>query len=146
VTVMYSTGSSVASGDLTIVLTSGGDQIDFDNVRLTGPAVSYYLEDLLGTSRVMTTSNGVVCYDADFYPYGGERTYTSTCPTNNNYKFEGKERDAETGNDDCRWAARPISDTLRLTVGGEPSPQGWTWSFLAQRSELDIGGARQRAG
>jgi len=59
----------------------------------------YYLEDLLGTSRVITTNTGVVCYDADFYPFGGERTpYTNTCPQN--YKFEGKERDSETGNDD----------------------------------------------
>jgi len=31
--------------------------------------------------------------------YGGERTVTNTC-TQNNYKFEGKERDTETGNDD----------------------------------------------
>jgi RHS repeat-associated protein len=60
----------------------------------------YYVEDLLGTSRVTTNNTGVVCYDADFYPYGGERTpYTNTC-TQNNYKFEGKERDTETGNDD----------------------------------------------
>src|SRR2546428_2933761 len=60
----------------------------------------YYVEDLLGTSRVITSNTGVVCYDADFYPYGGERTpYANTC-TQNNYKFEGKERDVETGNDD----------------------------------------------
>jgi RHS repeat-associated protein len=58
----------------------------------------YYVEDLLGTSRVTTTNTGAVCYDADFYPYGGERSYTNTCPQN--YKFEGKERDSETGNDD----------------------------------------------
>jgi len=37
----------------------------------------YYVEDLLGTSRVITTNTGVVCYDADFYPYGGERPYTT---------------------------------------------------------------------
>ncbi len=59
----------------------------------------FYVEDLLGTSRVTTTNTGVVCYDADFYPYGGERSYTNTC-SQNNYKFEGKERDTETGNDD----------------------------------------------
>jgi|HubBroStandDraft_6_1064221.scaffolds.fasta_scaffold50608_2 RHS repeat-associated protein len=53
---------------------------------------------MLGTSRVITTNTGAVCYDADFYPYGGERPYTNTCPQN--YKFEGKERDTETGNDD----------------------------------------------
>jgi RHS repeat-associated protein len=64
----------------------------------------YYVEDLLGTSRV--TNTGVVCYDADFYPYGGERTITNTCPQN--YKFEGKERDSETGNDD--FGARYFSN------------------------------------
>jgi RHS repeat-associated protein len=61
----------------------------------------YYVEDMLGTSRVTTTNTGVVCYDADFYPYGGERTpYTNNCPAINNYKFQGKERDSETGDDD----------------------------------------------
>ncbi len=72
----------------------------------------FYVEDSLGTSRIVTNNTGVVCYDADFYPYGGERPYTDTC-TQNNYKFEGrvsgsvlanpdihKERDTETGNDD----------------------------------------------
>ena len=34
----------------------------------------------------------------DFTPFGGEKSYTSTCPQN--YKFEGKERDTETQNDD----------------------------------------------
>ena len=43
-------------------------------------------------------SNGTLCYDADFTPFGGEKALTSTCPQN--YKFEGKERDTETGNDD----------------------------------------------
>jgi RHS repeat-associated protein len=59
---------------------------------------NYYVEDLLGTSRVLTSSTGTVCYDADFYPYGGQRSYTETC--RQFYKFEGKERDSETGNDD----------------------------------------------
>jgi RHS repeat-associated protein len=59
-----------------------------------------YAEDQLGTSRINTTNTRVVSYDADFYPYGGERVpYIDTC-TQNFYKFEGKERDAETGNDD----------------------------------------------
>lgn len=54
---------------------------------------TYYIEDLLGTSRVLTTSTGVPCYDADFYPYGGERAYLNSCPQT--YKFTGKERDPE---------------------------------------------------
>ncbi|HVN08303.1 MAG TPA: hypothetical protein VMV61_04985 [Patescibacteria group bacterium] len=32
----------------------------------------YYVEDFLGSSRVVTNSTGVVCYDADFTPFGGE--------------------------------------------------------------------------
>ncbi len=64
----------------------------------TGGNPIYYVEDMLGTSRLITQNNGTVCYDADFDPYGGEHAYTNTCPQN--YKFEGKERDTETGNDD----------------------------------------------
>src|SRR5579859_4033106 len=29
----------------------------------------YYVEDMLGTSRVITQNNGAVCYDADFDPF-----------------------------------------------------------------------------
>jgi RHS repeat-associated protein len=64
---------------------------------VTSGSIYYYGEDFLGSSRVITTSNGTVCYEADFYPYGGERVITTTCAQN--YKFEGKERDPETGND-----------------------------------------------
>ncbi len=62
-----------------------------------GSTAQYYVEDFLGSSRVMTTNTGTVCYDADFTPYGGERAYTNTCA--NAYKFEGKERDSESGLD-----------------------------------------------
>jgi RHS repeat-associated protein len=64
-----------------------------------GSTAQFYAEDMLGSSRIVTTNTGAVCYDADFYPYGGERTYINSC-LQNNYKFEGKERDTETGNDD----------------------------------------------
>jgi RHS repeat-associated protein len=73
-------------------------------VPATGGAL-YYAEDLLGSSRVMVQANGTVCYDADFTPFGGEKSYTSTCAQS--YKFEGKERDAETQNDD--FGAREYS-------------------------------------
>src|SRR4029077_4184062 len=43
-------------------------------------------------------TGAVFCYDADYYPYGGEKVVTNKCPQN--YKWTGKERDAETGNDD----------------------------------------------
>jgi RHS repeat-associated protein len=82
----------------------------------------YYVEDLLGTSRVITTNTGVVCYDADFYPYGGERSYTNTCPQN--YKFEGKERDTETGNDDfgARYYSNRFGRWLSADWSAVPVP------------------------
>jgi RHS repeat-associated protein len=61
--------------------------------------VLYYFSDHLGTSRVNAqvlsgSTTASLCYDADFYPFGGERPpYTNTC--SQNYKFTGKERDTE---------------------------------------------------
>jgi RHS repeat-associated protein len=88
-----------------------------------GGSPIYYVEDLLGTSRVITTNTGVVCYDADFYPYGGERSYTNTCPQNN-YKFEGKERDTETGNDDfgARYYSNRFGRWLSADWSAVPVP------------------------
>ena len=68
-------------------------------------AYRYYLHDHLGTTRVMTTSTGSVCYDADFFPWGGEQhLFTNTC--SQSYKFTGKERDPDTNSTDyfeARW-------------------------------------------
>jgi RHS repeat-associated protein len=75
---------------------------DFDEVQLTvnGPAIYYYAEDFLGSSRAMVQSGTTSpCFDADFLPFGREKDAVATC-TQNDYKFEGKERDTETGNDD----------------------------------------------
>jgi RHS repeat-associated protein len=76
----------------------------------------------LGTSRVITTNAGVVCYDADFYPFGGERSYTNAC--SQNYKFEGKERDTETGNDDfgARYYSNRFGRWLSADWSSVPVP------------------------
>jgi hypothetical protein len=43
--------------------------------------VYYYIEDHLGTSRVIVAPGSTPpCYDADFYPFGGERIYTKQLP------------------------------------------------------------------
>jgi RHS repeat-associated protein len=65
--------------------------------KIEGGVAQYYHQDHLSV-RTMTDSSGNVCYEADFYPFGGERVITNSCPQN--YKFQGKERDTETGNDD----------------------------------------------
>ncbi|GAC1623303.1 MAG: hypothetical protein NVS9B13_16940 [Candidatus Acidiferrum sp.] len=76
---------------------------------ISGGSIYYYAEDSIGSSRVITTSAGTVCYDADFQPFGIENVITNTC-TQNVYKFEGKERDTETGNDN--FGARYFSSSL----------------------------------
>ncbi len=70
--------------------------------------VNYYFADRLGTTRVSTNSSGSICYDADFYPFGGERIVTDTCDSA--YKFTGKERDAESGLDN--FGARYMGSSL----------------------------------
>jgi len=59
----------------------------------------YYFADHLGTSRVIVQAGSTApCYDADYYPFGGERPpLIATC--SQNYKFTGKERDSESGLD-----------------------------------------------
>jgi RHS repeat-associated protein len=53
--------------------------------------------DSLGSARAITDGTGVLVYDADFTPFGGERAYTYSYPTI--FKFEGKQRDNYTSND-----------------------------------------------
>jgi RHS repeat-associated protein len=62
--------------------------------------VYYYFADQLGSSRVQVQdgSTPTLCYDGDFYPYGGERAYTTSCTQH--YKFTAKERDSESNLDD----------------------------------------------
>jgi len=95
---LYNTGSVVPSGDLSIVISCVGPVGDFDEVQLSGKVLSYYVEDSLGSSRIVTSTSGVVLDDSDFGPYGEEFPHLSS--SGNVYKFEGKERDTETGNDD----------------------------------------------
>lgn len=71
-------------------------------LTLSSGAVNYYVADHLGSSHVVTNSSGTILDDSDFYPFGGERSYSSS--SGNNYKFTGKERDTESGLDD--FAAR----------------------------------------
>jgi RHS repeat-associated protein len=58
--------------------------------------VYYYFVDAIGNTRAVTNATGTPCFDADYYPYGQENDYITSCsPT---YKFTGYESDSETGN------------------------------------------------
>jgi RHS repeat-associated protein len=104
-------------------------------------AVNYYFADHLGTSReIVQAGQTSPCYDADFYPFGGERAITNTCPQN--YKFTGKERDAESGLDN--FGARYDSSSLGRFMSVDPSrqsanpanPQSWNRYAYALNNPL----------
>src|SRR5207244_11481299 len=100
-TLTYTTGSAPPAGNVTIVLTSFGMQINFKNVRLnlsSVGAVHYYFADHLGSTDIVTNASGSIEEESEYYPFGGERGITDT-GIGNNYKFTGKERDQESGLD-----------------------------------------------
>jgi len=107
--------------------------------------VYYYFDNHLGSSRAIV-QDGVtptLCYDADFYPYGIERTpYTNTC--SQNYKFTGKERDSESGLDN--FGARYDSSQCGRFMTPDPAnasglahmddPQSWNGYAYARNNPL----------
>src|SRR5207248_4962069 len=71
--------------------------------------VHYFFSDQVGSLHVETTSTGSIQSDSDYYPYGGERVYVAGM-SNQHYKFDGKERDPESGLDN--FGARYDSSNL----------------------------------
>jgi RHS repeat-associated protein len=79
--------------------------------------VFYYFADHLGTARTQVQAGQTnPCYDADFYPYGGERPITETCDSP--YKFTGKERDSESNLDN--FGARYYSSSMARFTATDP--------------------------
>jgi len=62
-----------------------------------GSKAYHYFNDQLGSVRVMTNSSGITQFDADYYPQGGQRIVTGT--VDSLLKFNGKQRDSESGLD-----------------------------------------------
>jgi RHS repeat-associated protein len=95
----------------------------------------YYIEDMLGSSRVISKVTAL-CYDGDFTPYGGERSYTNSCAQN--YKFEGKERDTETQNDD--FGAREYSWRFGrwLSSDWSSTPEAVPYANLSNPQTLNL--------
>jgi len=114
--------------------------------------------DHLGTARVVTNASGTVLDDSDFYPFGGERPYLSS--SGNIYKFESKERDAETGNDEfgARFYASRTGHFLSVDWSAVPVPVPYAnlsnpqtlnlYSFVADNPETfaDLDGHQQQGG
>jgi RHS repeat-associated protein len=99
----------------------GGRRIAMRNV--SSGNIFYYADDMLGSSRtILQNGQPSVCYDADFYPFGGERDVVNTC--SQNYKFEGNERDTETNNDDfgARYYSSRFGRWLSADWSSVPAP------------------------
>jgi RHS repeat-associated protein len=110
----------------------------------------YYVADHLGTSRLMFQAGQTnPCYNADFYPFGGERIANgstgqpiNSCPQN--YKFTGKERDSESGLDN--FGARYDSSAMGRFMSSDPDnisgqmnpddPQSWNGYSYARNNPL----------
>jgi RHS repeat-associated protein len=91
--------------------------------------VYYYFGNHLGSAAI-TNATGALCYDADFYPIGGELDFTNTC--SQSYKFAGMERDSETGEYHTQY--RQYASNLGRWLTPDPSgmaavslanPQTW---------------------
>jgi RHS repeat-associated protein len=103
----------VAKTDLAGTLKS--EYVFFDGERVarrdgaTGTGgVFFYFSDHLKTASVITDSAGVIKAESDYYPWGGELQFVNN--DSNDYKFTGKERDAESGLD--YFGARYYSNAL----------------------------------
>ncbi len=126
---------------LTATSTDDGSVVGSATITLdppAGPSVYYYIEDQLGTSRVITDSAGNICYDADFYPFGGERPVVNTCPQH--YKFTSKERDPES-NLDYFEARFYSSQTGRfMSPDWSKNPQGVPYADFNDPQTLNLYG------
>jgi len=151
-------GSVLDETDATGSLTNGNfsEYIYFGGRRIarrdSSGNVFYYFADHLGSSRTMAEvasgqTTATLCYDADFYPFGGERTVVNLC--GQNYKFTGKERDLETGLDN--FGKRYNASSMGRFMSPDPSPKGvamgdpqsWNlYSYARNRPTrfVDVGG------
>ncbi len=97
-------------------------------------AIHYYFSDHLGSHGVVENATGSVCeQDIDYYPYGGvENDYCSGTSVPQNYKFTGKERDAESGLDNSvfRYYGSSLGrfmtpDPAGIWLADPSNPQSW---------------------
>ncbi len=100
---LYWPGPSAPLAETTLTGTINEEYIYSNGARIarvdrpTG-TVHYYFSDHLGSASVITDALGNITRQDFYFPYGGELP-TPTGSDSNHYKFTGKERDSESGND-----------------------------------------------
>jgi RHS repeat-associated protein len=116
-------------------MTGVGYEVNHWTLNGTAGAVSwwattnYYHADHLGSSRTMTSVDGYPVLSSTFLPFGQEWNPQNTV---NHYKFTGKERDTESGNDS--FGARYYGSAMGRFMSPDPisispahleNPQRW---------------------
>ena len=137
---MYWGAGNLAESNTSGTLTSeyifaGGKRIARRDIA-TG-SVYYYFTDMLGSSSVLATSSGGVENESDYEPYGGEANVTQSL-TNQHYKFEGKERDPETGLDNfgARFSNSNMGRFMSPDWANKPEPV--PYSKLSSPQSLNL--------
>jgi RHS repeat-associated protein len=118
--------TDLAGNDTEEYIFFNGQRIARRDVSSTGAtiAVHYYFSDHLGSHGVIENATGTTCeQDIDYYPYGGvENDYCSGSGVTQNYKFTGKERDAESGLDN--FGARYGASSIGRFMSADPKMIG----------------------
>jgi RHS repeat-associated protein len=103
--------------------------------------VFYNFADHLGTARSIAEvpsgqTTATKCYDADLYPYGGERWYTDTCDSH--FKFTGKERDPESGLDNFGARYNGSNVGRFMSPDWSASPMGVPYARFGDPQTLNL--------
>jgi RHS repeat-associated protein len=95
---LYWGAGTLAESDMNGILTAEYIYLNGRRIArrdISNSAVHYYFSDTLGSSNSVASATGALENESDFYPFGGERAVVQNL-ANQQYKFEGKERDSET--------------------------------------------------
>ena len=98
-------------------------------------STTYYHDDQIGSSRLMTNGFGYPVWQGTFLPYGEEYQPQITV---NNYKFTGKERDSESGLDYS--GARYLASSMGRWMSPDWSekPSAIPYSDLSDPQSLNL--------
>ncbi|MBZ5507365.1 MAG: hypothetical protein LAO78_18045 [Acidobacteriia bacterium] len=125
---LYWSGAAgiVAESDLSGNISA--EYMFFDGERvarrdLPSGTVHYYFSDRLKSVSVVTSASGTIEEESDYRPWGEEKLVTHTL-SDQHYKFNGKERDPETGFDEfgARLYSSAWSRWLTPDWSADPTP------------------------
>jgi RHS repeat-associated protein len=131
-----------AFAELTFAGGASQEYAFFDGKRVArragaGNFVYYYFADHLGSTGEITLASGTIDKTTVYYPYGGEISVNGPNFANN-YKFTGKERDAESGLD--MFGARYYGSSLGrfMTPDWAAKPTAVPYAMFGNPQSLNL--------